>query len=189
MIYGSERRSPLGGVYVPGVAREEPEVAIGIADSVLPFPVLGFVEVFDDFRANGSGVFVMRVHTFDEDGQALRRVAELGGGSGVWLGGVQHHVGGSEAHHDSGGFGGVAIAIQFGETEGPGEPGGGSACFPARNVRKDDIGGDGAVAEHSELGRAGIHIPILTEFRFNPLGIVFGRANDAGEHRVWLKGG
>ena len=138
-------------------------VAFEVFGGVMEFSINGFVGFFED---GGSGRFcalVMGLDILNEEGEALRAIAEFFGGGGSGLQVVDHDPRVARAHLCSADR--IAVAEMFCEAEGAGEPGDGFLKVAVVDVRNHGIRGNGAVGDQAMFPLRGSEwelLPLLT---------------------------
>ena len=140
--------APFVGAEVASVPREQPVVALKVLDSVLAFTVFGNVKSLNDFGAGRLGPFKVDIDILEEDGEALRAVAERCGAAGAGVGLIHHDPGIAYVQLCSADW--IAVAIVFDEGKCFGEPGNGRGKILILDVRQNRIWRHGAILKHSD---------------------------------------
>lgn len=96
-----DRRSPIPGIYIAGVFREQPTVALNIFHSVLLLSVHGFVKLLPNTCASPLCAPEMSIDICNDDGKSLSTVPKLRRAVDprTWTG--QHDVSISQIHLDA----------------------------------------------------------------------------------------
>ena len=124
-------------------------MSVGVFGGVLSFTVNGFVDFLDDVRTFLPGCLVVGIDIAYEDGKHLCAEAELGRSLLGWIETMEHDEGIAVVHLDAAYR--VTITIVFDEPEHPFEPFRGFGHVAIHNVRKNRVGGYGAVLHENSM--------------------------------------